>query len=191
MVDNFQKNHSALLVESDNPLFLLRKLYRSFDGRSPIPVGYRLSFSRDYFREVQLAGMLSEGLLDFILLPEKMDPDFLTRFIFLLQATRSRILVPDYIICPSCGRTLFDIQTTAARIKEQTSHLKGIKIGIMGCIVNGPGEMADADFGYVGSGPGKIDLYYGQERIFRGVDESEAVNRLIDLMKEKGYWQEK
>ncbi len=94
----------------------------------------------------------------------------------ILQATRTRISRTEYISCPSCGRTLFDLQETTARIRSMTHHLKGVKIAIMGCIVNGPGEMADADFGYVGSGPGKITLYKGKEIMKRGVDSVIAVD---------------
>ena len=106
----------------------------------------------------------------------------------ILQATRTRISKTEYISCPSCGRTLFELQDTTARIRAVTHHLKGIKIAIMGCIVNGPGEMADADFGYVGSGPGKITLYRGKEIVKRGVDSSIAVDELISLLKESDAW---
>ncbi|HVS97992.1 MAG TPA: (E)-4-hydroxy-3-methylbut-2-enyl-diphosphate synthase [Puia sp.] len=106
----------------------------------------------------------------------------------ILQATRTRISKTEYISCPSCGRTLFDLQETTARIRAVTHHLKGVKIAIMGCIVNGPGEMADADFGYVGSGPGKITLYKGKEIVRRGVDSDVAVEALIDLLKESDAW---
>ena len=108
----------------------------------------------------------------------------------ILQATRTRISKTEYISCPSCGRTLFDLQETTAKIRAVTHHLKGVKIAIMGCIVNGPGEMADADFGYVGSGPGKITLYKGKEIIKRGVPESIAVGELINLLKENEAWVE-
>ena len=108
----------------------------------------------------------------------------------ILQATRTRISKTEYISCPSCGRTLFDLQETTARIRSVTHHLKGVKIAIMGCIVNGPGEMADADFGYVGSGPGKITLYRGKEVVKRGVDSSIAVQELINLLKENSVWVE-
>lgn len=108
----------------------------------------------------------------------------------ILQATRTRISKTEYISCPSCGRTLFDLQETTAKIRSVTHHLKGIKIAIMGCIVNGPGEMADADFGYVGSGPGKITLYKGKEIVKRGVDSAIAVEELIRLLKEHGAWTE-
>lgn len=107
----------------------------------------------------------------------------------ILQATRTRISKTEYISCPSCGRTLYDLQTTIARIKEATSHLKGLKIGIMGCIVNGPGEMADADYGYVGAGRGQISLYKGKECVLKNVSEEDAVERLVQLIKENGDWQ--
>ncbi|MFN5416585.1 MAG: (E)-4-hydroxy-3-methylbut-2-enyl-diphosphate synthase [Flavobacteriia bacterium] len=106
----------------------------------------------------------------------------------ILQATRTRISKTEYISCPSCGRTLFDLQETTAKIRQKTSHLKGIKIGIMGCIVNGPGEMADADYGYVGTGPGKINLYKEKTVVRKNVNEEEAVDALVDLIKEHGDW---
>ncbi|MGB0246923.1 MAG: (E)-4-hydroxy-3-methylbut-2-enyl-diphosphate synthase [Flavobacteriales bacterium] len=106
----------------------------------------------------------------------------------ILQAARTRISKTEYISCPSCGRTLFDLQETTAKIRAVTHHLKGVKIGIMGCIVNGPGEMADADYGYVGTGPGKITLYKEKEVVKRNVPEDEAVNALIDLIREHGDW---
>ena len=106
----------------------------------------------------------------------------------ILQATRTRISKTEYISCPSCGRTLFDLQETTAKIRKETDHLKGVKIGIMGCIVNGPGEMADADYGYVGTGVGKISLYRGQEVVKSNLSMEDAVEALIDLMKEDGVW---
>ncbi|MBN8665398.1 MAG: (E)-4-hydroxy-3-methylbut-2-enyl-diphosphate synthase [Chitinophagales bacterium] len=108
----------------------------------------------------------------------------------ILQATRTRISKTEYISCPSCGRTLFDLQETTAKIRAVTNHLKGVKIAIMGCIVNGPGEMADADFGYVGSGVGKITLYKGKEVVKRSVDSEVAVDELIQLLKDNGAWVE-
>ena len=108
----------------------------------------------------------------------------------ILQATRTRISKTEYISCPSCGRTLFDLQETTAKIRSVTNHLKGVKIAIMGCIVNGPGEMADADFGYVGSGPGKITLYRSKEIVKKNVDSDVAVDELINLLKESGAWVE-
>ena len=106
----------------------------------------------------------------------------------ILQATRTRISKTEYISCPSCGRTLFDLQETTAKIRAVTNHLKGLKIAIMGCIVNGPGEMADADFGYVGSGVGKITVYKGKEVVKRQLDAAVAVDELINLLKESDGW---
>ena len=108
----------------------------------------------------------------------------------ILQATRTRISKTEYISCPSCGRTLFDLQDTTAKIRQRTAHLKGLKIGIMGCIVNGPGEMADADYGYVGTGPGKINLYKEKTIVKRNIEEEQAVEALVELIKEYGDWQE-
>ena len=109
----------------------------------------------------------------------------------ILQASRTRISKTEYISCPSCGRTLFDLQKTTAKIRKETDHLKGVKIGIMGCIVNGPGEMADADYGYVGTGPGKITLYKEQNVVEKNIPEKEAVTALINLIKKHGDWAEK
>ncbi|MBX7044099.1 MAG: (E)-4-hydroxy-3-methylbut-2-enyl-diphosphate synthase [Ignavibacteria bacterium] len=108
----------------------------------------------------------------------------------ILQATRTRISRTEYISCPSCGRTLFDLQETTAMIRSRTDHLKGVKIAIMGCIVNGPGEMADADYGYVGSGPGKITLYKGREIVKRSIDTEVAVDELINLIRDNGDWKD-
>ena len=119
------------------------------------------------------------------------DKSFLNRTSFgVLQASRMRISKTEYISCPSCGRTLFDLVEVTNKIRSRTEHLKGVKIAIMGCIVNGPGEMADADYGYVGSGPGKITLYRGKEIIMRNVNSTKAVDELIELIKEDGNWRE-
>lgn len=122
-------------------------------------------------------------------LPAKNNHQFLNNTSFsILQAVRTRISKTEYISCPSCGRTLFDLQETTAKIRNVTNHLKGLKIAIMGCIVNGPGEMADADFGYVGSGPGKITLYRGKEVVKRNINSEVAVDELINLLKENEVW---
>jgi (E)-4-hydroxy-3-methylbut-2-enyl-diphosphate synthase len=122
-------------------------------------------------------------------LPVSNNAQFLNNTAFsILQATRTRISKTEYISCPSCGRTLFDLQETTAKIRAATNHLKGVKIAIMGCIVNGPGEMADADFGYVGSGPGKITLYKGKEVVKKNVASETAVAELIELLKENEAW---
>ncbi len=124
-------------------------------------------------------------------LPTKNNHQFLNNTSFsILQAVRTRISKTEYISCPSCGRTLFDLQETTARIRNVTNHLKGLKIAIMGCIVNGPGEMADADFGYVGSGPGKITLYRGKEVMKKNINSEVAVDELINLLKENNVWVE-
>jgi (E)-4-hydroxy-3-methylbut-2-enyl-diphosphate synthase len=122
-------------------------------------------------------------------LPAKNNHQFLNNTSFsILQAVRTRISKTEYISCPSCGRTLFDLQETTAKIRNVTNHLKGLKIAIMGCIVNGPGEMADADFGYVGSGPGKITLYRGKEVVKRNINSEVAVDELINLLRENEVW---
>lgn len=109
----------------------------------------------------------------------------------LLQGARMRNTKTEFVSCPSCGRTLFDLQETTAKIQESTGHLPGVTIAVMGCIVNGPGEMADADFGYVGTFPGKIDLYYGKEVVRKGIPEDSAVDDLVDLIKEYDMWKDK
>ncbi|MBL7985624.1 MAG: flavodoxin-dependent (E)-4-hydroxy-3-methylbut-2-enyl-diphosphate synthase, partial [Flavobacteriales bacterium] len=140
-----------------------------------------------------MGALLLDGLGDGVMIcPEKCGTDeMVNRTAFgILQATRTRISKTEYISCPSCGRTLFDLQETTAKIRARTSHLKGVKIGIMGCIVNGPGEMADADFGYVGTGPGVITLYREKEVVKRNVPSERAVDELIALIKEHGMWVE-
>lgn len=118
--------------------------------------------------------------------------DFIRKTSFsLLQGSRMRSTKTEFVSCPSCGRTLFDLQETTAKITEETGHLPGVTVAVMGCIVNGPGEMADADFGYVGTIPGKIDLYYGKEVVRKNVPEENAVNELVDLIKEYGMWKDK
>ncbi len=108
----------------------------------------------------------------------------------ILQATGERISKTEYIACPSCGRTLFNIMDQLERVRQHTNHLKGLKIAVMGCIVNGPGEMADADYGYVGAGPGKVSLYKGKHLVQKNIVESQAVEALIDLIKEGGDWRD-
>jgi (E)-4-hydroxy-3-methylbut-2-enyl-diphosphate synthase len=108
----------------------------------------------------------------------------------ILQASRVRVTKTEFISCPGCGRTMFDLQTVIANVKARTSHLKGLKIGIMGCIVNGPGEMADADYGYVGAGRGKVSLYKKKVCLERNIPEAEAVDKLIGLIRENGDWHE-
>jgi (E)-4-hydroxy-3-methylbut-2-enyl-diphosphate synthase len=158
---------------------------------------------RDYIEEnnsekIQLhaatdfGGLFNEGLGQGIWInAPSLNPGEINQLAFgILQATRTRISRTDYISCPSCGRTLFDLQTTTAKIRARTEHLKGLKIGIMGCIVNGPGEMADADYGYVGSGPGVITLYKEKEVVQKNIPAEEAVDELIGLIKKYGDWME-
>jgi (E)-4-hydroxy-3-methylbut-2-enyl-diphosphate synthase len=140
----------------------------------------------------ELGSLFIDGFGDGIWLQSDQSKQLINATSFgILQATRTRISKTEYISCPSCGRTLFDLQETTAKIRAKTSHLKGIKIGIMGCIVNGPGEMADADYGYVGTGPGKIHLYKEKTVMRKNVPEEEAVEALIELIREHGDWIEK
>ena len=110
--------------------------------------------------------------------------------LMILQASRVRYSRTEYIACPSCGRTLYDIEKTLADIKSRTSHLKNLKIGVMGCIVNGPGEMADADYGYVGAAPGRVTLYKGREIVERNIPQEQAIDHLVALIKAGGDWVE-
>jgi (E)-4-hydroxy-3-methylbut-2-enyl-diphosphate synthase len=138
-----------------------------------------------------IGSLLCDGIGDAILVQGEEAPGQALRLSYnILQAAGSRIFKTDYVACPSCGRTLFNLQTTTAKIKEATLHLKGVKIAIMGCIVNGPGEMADADFGYVGGAPGKVNLYVGKTPVKFNIPEVEAVERLKDLIREHGKWVE-
>ncbi len=140
---------------------------------------------------VVIGALLADGIGDAILIRgESVAVPALRLAYNLLQAAGCRSFKTDYVACPSCGRTLFNLQTVTARIKSRTNHLKGVKIAIMGCIVNGPGEMADADFGYVGGAPGKVNLYVGKTAVEFNIAETEAVDRLVDLIKEHGKWVE-
>ena len=150
--------------------------------------------SRDFLHTLLIAAtnigsLLCDGIGDAILVQGEEAPGQGLRLSYnILQAAGSRIFKTDYVACPSCGRTLFNLQTTTAKIKAATSHLKSVKIAIMGCIVNGPGEMADADFGYVGGAPGKVNLYVGKTPVKFNIPEGEAVERLQDLIREHGKW---
>ncbi len=142
------------------------------------------------YAATDIGGLLVDGFgdgmwIDASALPTKV---IVTASFGILQATRSRISKTEYISCPSCGRTLFDLQETTQMIRSRTDHLKGLKIGIMGCIVNGPGEMADADYGYVGTGPGKITLYRGKEVVQKNVSSENALNELIEIIRQDGNW---
>jgi len=138
---------------------------------------------------MNLGSLLCDGIGDAVLVQGEAAPAQSLRLGYnILQAAGTRIFKTDYVACPSCGRTLFNLQSTTQRIREATGHLKGVRIAVMGCIVNGPGEMADADFGYVGGAPGKINLYVGKEPVAFNIPEEEAVARLVGLVKEHGRW---
>ena len=151
-------------------------------------------YSKDEFllySATDLGALQVDGFGDGIWLESDHDKGFINEISFgILQASRTRISKTEYISCPSCGRTLFDLQETTAKIRARTDHLKGMKIGIMGCIVNGPGEMADADYGYVGTGPGQISLYKGQDVVEKNIDVDGAVDSLIQLIDSHGDWVE-
>lgn len=136
-----------------------------------------------------IGSLLSDGIGDAVLIQGESDPRLASFLGFnILQATGTRLTRADYVSCPSCGRTLYNIQEATARIRKATEHLKGVRIAVMGCIVNGPGEMADADFGYVGGAPNKINLYVKHTPVKFNIPQEEAVERLVDLIKEYGRW---
>jgi len=144
----------------------------------------------------KVGSLLTDGNGDGILIEQVGETKFSVEFLrntgfSLLQGCRMRNTKTEFVSCPSCGRTLFDLQETTAQIQEATGHLPGVTVAIMGCIVNGPGEMADADFGYVGTLPGKVDLYYGKEVVRKNIKNEEAVDSLVDLIKSYGMWKDK
>ena len=168
---------------SNNPILLKDCL--SFE---PVPLEPKIALLR---AAVVIGALLADGIGDAILVRGEAGGGQSLRLAYnILQAAGCRSFKTDYVACPSCGRTLFNLQTVTARIKARTEHLKGVKIAIMGCIVNGPGEMADADFGYVGGAPNKINLYVGKQAIKFNIPEAEAVERLVDLIKEHNKWVE-
>jgi (E)-4-hydroxy-3-methylbut-2-enyl-diphosphate synthase len=195
--------NSVLIADSFNPHAMpeLRRLFISLAEQGiQLPIIIKRNYKDISEQDFQLGSsaevgaLLLDGLGDGLWLKQQncTSPQVTNSTAFgILQATRTRISKTEYISCPSCGRTLFDLQETTSKIRERTDHLKGIKIGIMGCIVNGPGEMADADYGYVGVGVGKISLYKGKEVVKKNVPSENAVNELIDLIKEHGDWVEK
>jgi len=155
-----------------------------------VPASSAPNFLQTLLRaSTNIGSLLCDGIGDAILVQGEQAPGQALRLSYnILQAAGTRIFKTDYVACPSCGRTLFNLQTTTARIKAATLHLKGVKIAVMGCIVNGPGEMADADFGYVGGAPGKINLYVGKTAVKFNIPEAQAVDRLQDLIREHGKW---
>ena len=175
----------------NNPILLKDCLEQSGEGVAPAP-GSPLEPKIALLRaSVVIGSLLADGIGDAVLVRGEPGAGQSLRLAYnILQAAGCRSFKTDYVACPSCGRTLFNLQTVTARIKERTQHLKGVKIAIMGCIVNGPGEMADADFGYVGGAPGKINLYVGKTAVKFNIPETEAVDRLVDLVREHGKWVE-
>jgi (E)-4-hydroxy-3-methylbut-2-enyl-diphosphate synthase len=200
LIGKLNSDRTAVLIISTSNEHGLAELRRllveliNHDCKTPVIIGreyHGLSVEKlQLYSATDIGGLLIDGLGDGVFLSAQgTSHKIVNETAFnILQATRTRISKTEYISCPSCGRTLFDLQETTAKIRSRTSHLKGIKIGIMGCIVNGPGEMADADYGYVGSGPGRITLYRGKEVVKRNVPTAQAVDQLIDIIKEDSNW---
>ena len=188
-----------LQVEGENPVGEMRACFHALlEANCKLPVVINIRYQENDVESLQVkagadfGALLLDGFGDGIFIQNNgtITNETLNNISFgILQAARVRSSKTEYISCPGCGRTLFDLQSTIARIKAQTAHLKGLKIGIMGCIVNGPGEMADADYGYVGAGKGKVSLYKKQDCIEKNIPEEEAVEKLIALIKENGDWQ--
>lgn len=205
------KNYLEFLAKTKNPMVLIFKsennnwateIRRMFIYLIEKQIKWPVILYRNYEIEnkerfivrasMDMGPLFIDGLADGIWVENRhFDINYLNEFgLSLLQASRTRFSRTDFISCPSCGRTLFDLQEATSKIKAATGHLTGLKIGIMGCIVNGPGEMADADYGYVGSAPGHINLYKGREVVRKNVPQNDAVNQLIDLIKEHGDWKD-
>ena len=166
-----------------NPI-LLKDCLQTPQAKIPSPLAMLRS-------SLVLGTLLADGIGDAIYLRYESDAMHALRLSFnILQAIGCRSFKTDYVACPSCGRTLFNLQTVTAKIKARTQHLKGVKIAIMGCIVNGPGEMADANFGYVGGAPGKVNLYVGKTAVKFHIPEDQAVDQLVDLIREHNQWQD-
>ncbi|MDP1834799.1 MAG: (E)-4-hydroxy-3-methylbut-2-enyl-diphosphate synthase [Chlamydiales bacterium] len=189
------KPAAILLGPSQNRLHASRRFMewlQQKDLQIPVILNYHYDCDQEDFvirAGAECGAMLCDGLGEGVCLSGPYPTEFLRAFSFtVLQSARMRTTRTDFISCPSCGRTLFNLQDVTARIRERTAHLPGVKIAIMGCIVNGPGEMADAHFGYVGSKPGKIDLYVGKECVEKDIDFSNADDRLVDLIKTHGRW---
>ena len=187
----------ALLKPRDDlsHLHASRRVFEIFKKEEiNLPVIHHFNIDTDDSNEMALqlgtkvGSLLTDGDGDGVMIEqsgEHFSVDLVRRTSFsLLQGSRMRNIKTEFVSCPSCGRTLFDLQETTASISEATGHLPGVTIAVMGCIVNGPGEMADADFGYVGTLPGKVDLYYGKEVVRKSIPNEEAVDSLIDLIKE-------
>lgn len=193
---------AVLLIDTYHPHGMAeqrRLFFKLMEARCDVPVIIGRAYGNlnddqlQLYSATDLGALLIDGLGDgvFIAAENCGNDQLVNRTAFgILQATRTRISKTEYISCPSCGRTLFDLQETTARIRARTSHLKGIKIGIMGCIVNGPGEMADADYGYVGTGTNRITLYKGREVVKKNISSENALDELVDLIRQHGDWVE-
>ncbi len=189
-----------LILESNNKNSFADQraaFLKLINSETRIPVIIKKSFKEDVLEDLQLksscdiGGLFLDGMGDGIWIENSGntdEQDIINTTFGILQASRVRTSKTEYISCPGCGRTLFELQKTTKEIRERTSHLKSLKIGIMGCIVNGPGEMADADYGYVGAGPGKITLYKNKEVVKKNIPEENAVEELIQLIKDSGDW---
>ncbi len=194
------QNNIVLILETNNKNGFADQraaFFKLMNSACDFPVIIKRSYKENNLEDLQLksasdiGGLFLDGLGDGIWIENKGkvdDQDIINTSFGILQASRVRISKTEYISCPGCGRTLFDLQKTTAEIRKRTSHLKNLKIGIMGCIVNGPGEMADADYGYVGAGPGKITLYKNKEVVKKNIPEENAVEELIQLIKDCGDW---
>ena len=186
VIDSLSKNPTAewraaiLNLENEKQPIVIRRRYEGSAEQVAVCAA------------ADMGQLLLDGLADGVWIdaPQLSEQELTDIELNILQASRVRISHTEYIACPSCGRTLYDIEGTLAQIKAKTSHLKGLKIGVMGCIVNGPGEMADADYGYVGAAAGKITLYKGREVVCRNIPQEQALDRLIEIIKENGDWTE-
>jgi (E)-4-hydroxy-3-methylbut-2-enyl-diphosphate synthase len=194
LIGKWSLKNSIFSLITDDPIRDYRRLAQLLSSKDyPILLNGNFQDEEEalYDASKGFGGLLLDGIGDMIRIqfPGKVS-DLLSLGYDILQGARLRLSKTEYISCPSCGRTQFDLQDTTARIKKRTNHLKGVKIAVMGCIVNGPGEMADADFGYVGAAPGKVHLYKGKEIIMKNVPEDIADQKLVDLIKENGMWVE-
>ena len=194
--DELTEEFCVIEAQSKNPTAELRAAILNMDGTQPVVVKCRYEQTSAEVVGVKAAADLGvlflDGLADGIWVdaPNLKEEQVRDIELMILQAARVRFSHTEYIACPSCGRTLYDIEKTLADIKSRTNHLKNLKIGIMGCVVNGPGEMADADYGYVGAAAGRITLYKGREVVERNIPQEEAIERLIELIKRNGDWVE-
>jgi (E)-4-hydroxy-3-methylbut-2-enyl-diphosphate synthase len=203
LLKEMETTKTVLVFETSNQHGMAeqrRMFIELFDKKCKVPVIIKRNYSEiseehfQLYASTDLGALLLDGFGDGVWLKQHQctsAKNVNSTAFGILQATRTRISKTEYISCPSCGRTLFDLQETTAKIRTRTDHLKGVKIGIMGCIVNGPGEMADADYGYVGTGIGKITLYKGREVVERNINSEKAVDALIELIKKHGDWVEK